>query len=51
MDFIVQNKEALLGVVAAVIALGLAIAPLTKTKKDDSIFKTLSELFSKLVKK
>lgn len=37
IDYIIQNKEELFGVVTAIIAAASAIAALTPTPKDDTI--------------
>ena len=48
MNWILENKEALIGIITGVVALASAIAALTKTPKDDTwvgkIYKVLDLL-------
>lgn len=48
LDFIVNNLDALLAVLAAVIALGTAIAVMTPTQKDDTFWAKVKSWFTKV---
>ncbi len=47
LDFITNNLESILAICGAVIALGVAIATLTPTTKDDAFWTKVKSLFTK----
>ena len=51
MEFVTANWELLLGAVGAAIALFVAIAKITTTKKDDAIAEKAQEVFNSITKK
>lgn len=51
MEFITANWELLIGAAGAAVALFVAIAKLTSTKKDDAIAEKAQEVFNSLTKK
>ena len=48
IEYLNENKEGLLQVITAVIALASAVAALTPTPKDDGVLKKLSRLIDVL---
>lgn len=47
LDFVTNNLESILAICGAVIALGVAIAAITPTKKDDAFWTKVKSLFAK----
>lgn len=47
LDFITNNLESILAICGAVIALGVAVATITPTKKDDAFWTKVKSLFTK----
>lgn len=47
LDFVTNNLESILAICGAVIALGVAIAAVTPTKKDDAFWNKVKSLFTK----
>lgn len=47
LEFITNNLESVLAIFGAVIALGVAIAAITPTKKDDAFWTKAKSLFTK----
>lgn len=51
IEFITQNWEGIVAAIGALIALGVAIAKLTPTTKDDTVLGKIKEIFDKLFTK
>lgn len=47
LEFIANNLESILAIFGAVIALGVAIAAITPTKKDDAFWTKVKSVFTK----
>jgi len=48
MSFIIENLDAIISAVEAIIAAAIAIAAVTPTEKDDGILNRISNVFAKL---